>query len=256
MLVGLLTVVDVRPLTSTMVRIGFTGSGLSVLDTWPDQQLKLCIPKPDQREPRLPESDPDDVMSWYQAFMAIPEAERPWMRSFTVRRLTGDRMEIDFVLGDHGPAARWATTARPGDVVGRYGPSADYRRPLPAADWYLFAGDETAVPATATLLESLPEARTMVWLAASPQPMPGPVQWVSSPEEVVAAVRSVTFPPGSGAAWLAGEAGLVRASRRSLVERGMPKSRIEFTGYWRRALSQDDAPTAADLAEAQERLSG
>lgn len=204
----------------------------------------------------MPESDPDDVMTWYQAFMAIPDTERPWMRSFTVRRLAGERMEIDFVLGDHGPAARWAMSAQPGDVVGRYGPSADYHRPLPTADWYLFAGDETAVPATATLLESLPAARTMVWLAASPQPMPASVSWVSSPAELVDTVRLAPFPPGPVTAWLAGEAGLVRALRRSLVERGVPKPRIEFTGYWRRTLTQDDAPTADDLAEAQERLTG
>lgn len=254
MLVGLLTVVDIRPLTSTMARIGLMGPGLSSMDTWPDQQLKLLIPKPDS-EVRLPESDPDDVMSWYQAYMAIPERERPWMRSFTVRRLLGDRLEVDFVLGDHGPAARWAAGARPGDVLGRYGPSADYRRTLPAADWYLFAGDETAVPATATLLESLPGKRTLVWLAAQEQPMPGPVQWVASADEVVAAVRAAPFPPGSATAWLAGEAGMVRALRRSLVERGIPKSRIEFTGYWRRSLTQDDAPTEEDMAEAQERLS-
>jgi NADPH-dependent ferric siderophore reductase len=253
MLTGLLTVTDIRPLTSRMVRIGFTGPGLSSLDTWPDQQLKLCIPKPGQREPLMPSADPADVMSWYQAFMAIPEQERPWMRSFTVRRLTGERMEIDFVLGDHGPAGRWAGSARPGDVVGRYGPSADYRRPLPPADWYLFAGDETAVPAIATLLESLPGKQSLVWLAAKEQPMPGPVQWVT---DVEAAVRSAQFPPGTVTAWLAGEAGMVRALRRCLVERGVPKSRIEFTGYWRRSLTQDDAPTEQDMAEARERLSG
>jgi hypothetical protein len=34
----------------------------------------------------------------------------------------------------------------------------------------------------------------------------------------------------------------------------VPKRRIEFTGYWRKSLTQDDVPTEADLAEAQERL--
>jgi NADPH-dependent ferric siderophore reductase len=138
-------------------------------------------------------------------------------------------------------------------VVGRYGPSADYHRPLPPADWYLLAGDETAVPAAATLLESLPGKQSLVWLAAAQQPMPAPVQWVT---DVVAAVRSASFPPGTVTAWLAGEAGVVRALRQCLVERGVPKSRIEFTGYWRRSLTQDDAPTEQDMAEARERLTG
>jgi hypothetical protein len=57
------------------------------------------------------------------------------------------------------------------------------------------------------------------------------------------------------AAWLAGEASTVRALRRHLVgDRGFAKSDIEFTGYWRRKLTQDDAPTPEDLADAAEKL--
>nr|WP_188296427.1 SIP domain-containing protein [Streptomyces sp. CBMA156] len=71
------------------------------------------------------------------------------------------------------------------------------------------------------------------------------------------AVRSAGLPAGRPFAWLAGEAGAVRALRRHLVEeRGVPKASIDFTGYWRHRLTQDDAPTAEDLADAQERLAG
>jgi hypothetical protein len=56
-------------------------------------------------------------------------------------------------------------------------------------------------------------------------------------------------------AWLAGESGAARSLRRHLVdERGVDKRAIEFNGYWRLRLTQDDAPTTEDLAEAQERL--
>ncbi len=56
-------------------------------------------------------------------------------------------------------------------------------------------------------------------------------------------------------AWLAGESGVVRALRRHLInERGVDKRSIEFTGYWRLNMTQDDPPTEEDLAEAQERL--
>ncbi|MER6792287.1 SIP domain-containing protein, partial [Amycolatopsis mediterranei] len=52
-----------------------------------------------------------------------------------------------------------------------------------------------------------------------------------------------------------GEAGMVRSLRRHLVgERGWAKDVIEFTGYWRRSLTQDDAPTPDDLADAAEKL--
>jgi hypothetical protein len=39
-------------------------------------------------------------------------------------------------------------------------------------------------------------------------------------------------------------------------ERGIDKGAIEFTGYWRRTLTQDDAPTPEDLADAAEKLGG
>ena len=130
MLVDLLDVTASARSRRTSCASRFTGPGLAGMDTWPDQQLKLCSRGPAAR-PRLPEADPADVMSWYQAFLAIPEDERPWLRSYTVRRLQGERIDVDFVLhGDDGPARRGRATARPGDVLGRYGPDEAYRRPL------------------------------------------------------------------------------------------------------------------------------
>ncbi|MEU5986985.1 SIP domain-containing protein [Streptomyces sp. NPDC047434] len=47
----------------------------------------------------------------------------------------------------------------------------------------------------------------------------------------------------------------VRAVRRPLVgERGYDRRSIDFAGYWRRRLTQDNTPTPEDLAEARERL--
>ncbi|GAA3469483.1 hypothetical protein [Nonomuraea roseola] len=46
-----------------------------------------------------------------------------------------------------------------------------------------------------------------------------------------------------------------RAPRRHLVDdRGVAKRSIDFAGYWRLRLTQDDAPTPEDLAEAAERV--
>ncbi|MDV9201562.1 siderophore-interacting protein, partial [Streptomyces sp. Wh19] len=67
------------------------------------------------------------------------------------------------------------------------------------------------------------------------------------------AVREARLPAGSGAVWLAGEAAAVRALRRHLVEEcGLARKAVEFSGYWRRSLTQDDAPTEEDLAWAKE----
>lgn len=260
-LVGWLEVSRVETLTPRMRRVTFTAPEGFV--TWPDQQLKLYFPREGQDVPRLPSSDGDD-MRWYQAFLAIPERERPWMRSFTVRSYDQERglLDVDFVLhGDSGPAARWAAGARPGHVLGRYGPSADYRTTLPEAERYLFAGDETAIPAVGSLLAALPaRARATVVLeihdAAEEQELSSAadveVHWVHR-DGGARLPGKVAELPVPEVAWLAGEAGVVRSLRRHLVERGVPKRMIEFTGYWRRTLAQDDPPTNEDLAEARER---
>ncbi|MBP2336440.1 NADPH-dependent ferric siderophore reductase [Saccharothrix coeruleofusca] len=270
-----LHVTHVERVTPHVVRVSFTGPGLEEFPIWPDQQLKLLFPRPGHGLPELSYTEDEHGMGWYRAFTSVPEQRRPWMRSYTVRRYDPLRQEIavDFVLHEHGagPATRWAASARPGDTIGRYGPAAAYARPLGAADWYLFAGDETAVPAIATLVASLPPATPATAVIevrdeAEEQRLPTrarlSVRWVHRGDQppglgdgLLRAVRATDFPPGEGRAWVAGEAGVVRAIRAHLVrERGLPKPAVDFSGYWRLRLTQDDAPTEEDLAEAREKL--
>ncbi|MFE4971422.1 siderophore-interacting protein [Kitasatospora sp. NPDC056651] len=273
-------VVEVRRITPRTARITFAAEELpDTVGGAPDQQVKLCFPRPGQREPVLPARQ-DDPMGWYQAYLAIPEAERPLLRGFTLRRRRpGTRLvEIDFVLhGDTGPAAAWALRAEPGDRLGMVGPSALYGPSVPfaeaaaAADWVLLAGDETALPAIATLVGALPEGvRAYLWIEvtdrAERQELESraelAVEWLhrdgAAPGALLAEVfRDAALPGGEPFVWLAGEAGAVRAIRRYLVEeQGVSKASIDFTGYWRHRLTQDDAPTAEDLADARERSAG
>ncbi|MCX5109756.1 siderophore-interacting protein [Streptomyces sp. NBC_00378] len=268
--VSYVRVVGVERITPRTARVTFTGDALAgLMEDRPDQQMKLCFPREGQGVPRLPEPEADDTygMRWYEAYIAIPEPERPLLRSFTVRAYDRGRdvMTVDFVLhGDDGPAARWGRDARAGDVLGMVGPSSLYARPLPAADWLLLAGDESALPAIATLLESLPAgARALVCAevadATEERPLDSAgevsVHWVhrDGGGSLADAVRAAPLPAGTGAAWLAGEAGAVRALRRHLIEeRGLHRAAVQFSGYWRRSLTQDDAPTEEDLAWAKE----
>jgi len=257
--VRLIRVVDVQRITPRFARVTFDAADHSSAE--PDQQVKLYFPKPGQTEPVLPAPD-GDFMGWYRAFTSIPEHERPWMRSYTLR--AQDPVVVDFLLHDHaGPATRWASAAKPGDTLGMFGPSTDFARPVPLsrsiaeADWLLLAGDETALPAIGSLAESLPVgARAVAYVEADEQRLDSwgelTVHWVRR-GELVDAVRAAEFLPGNVFAWVAGEASAVRALRRHLVDdREVPKRAIDFAGYWRAALSQDDAPTAEDLADARE----
>ena len=271
-------VVGVRLITPHLVRITFGGDALVDLRyEEPDQQVKLYFPRPGHAVPRLPAADVD-FLRWYEAYGAIPEPERPWMRSYTLRWHDQRRhtIDIDFVLHDDaGPATRWAQSAKPGDTLGMFGPSSTFARPVPisasiaAADWLLLAGDETALPAIGTLIESLPAgARAVAYVEVRDRAEEQrfdtrdevTVHWLHRGDTpagdsglLIDAVRGAEFPPGAVFAWLAGEAGTVRELRRELVgERGVDRRSIEFSGYWRRKLSQDDAPTEQDLADAQE----
>jgi NADPH-dependent ferric siderophore reductase len=178
---------------------------------------------------------------------------------------------------DAGPATKWALSAKVGDTLGMFGPSTTFARPVPlqtsiaAADWLLLAGDETALPAIGSLLESLPSGtRALAYLEVGDSSDEQSfstrgdvtVHWLHRADVppghsdlLVKSLQGAEFPPGSPFAWLAAESSAVRAIRRHLVnDRGVPKGSIEFTGHWRLKLTQDDAPTPEDLAEAQERL--
>jgi NADPH-dependent ferric siderophore reductase len=124
-----------------------------------DQRIKIVPPSP-QGIDAMP-TDPE----WYAAWRALPEAERPPFRTYTVRGVDEGALLVDFALhGPDGPAARWATTAQLGDELLVLGPHAAHPGPHggvdfvppPHTDRLLIAGDETALPAIAGILERLP----------------------------------------------------------------------------------------------------
>jgi NADPH-dependent ferric siderophore reductase len=154
-----------------------------------------------------------------------------------------------------GPASRWASTARPGDRVTILGPVVDDNggvdfRPPPRTDWVLISGDETALPAIAGILEWLPAGiPAKVWIevpyADDIQELPtvadADITWLvrdntslQRTDFVLGSLASATLPEGNPYAWIAGEAGTVKALRRHLVrDRGFDRKAVKFTGYWR-----------------------
>lgn len=268
-----LHVVRTRRVTPSMVRITLGGDPLQDFASGGrDQRLKVFLPHPGQDAPVVPVGAGTD---WFPAWQALDPAVRGLMRSYTVReqRRSPDEVDIDFAL--HGPAgatgeaaagghaARWAVTARPGDRITLLGPvvaenaAVDFRPP-PATDWVLLSGDETALPAVAGILEWLPAGMpARVWLevphAADVQALPtaadADITWLvrddaphgsSRTDVAVEALRTASLPPGTPYAWIAGEAGTVKALRRHLVgERGFDRKAVKFTGYWRRGASEE-----------------
>jgi NADPH-dependent ferric siderophore reductase len=231
-------------LTPHMIRVVAGGDDLaSFPDTaYTDRYVKVVFPLPgvDYPEP----FDMDAVRA------TMPRDRWPAVRTYTVRAFDPAARElvIDFVHhGDVGLAGPWAAAARPGDPLLLLGPGGAYL-PDPAADWHLLVGDESALPAIAAALERVPagvpvHALVEVDGPADEQQLTSPgrldLRWChrdrARPEQLVDALAALAFPAGRVHAFVHGEAGVVRALRRHLLDgRGVRRDDLSVSGYWRR----------------------
>lgn len=257
-------VTDVTPAMRRITLVGpqlgefTTAGGLAqpaFASTGFDDSVRLLFCAPGETEPVLPAQTPSGL--------DMPRDRRLLSRAYTVRRwsaATGE-LDIDVVRHGIGVGCTWAYRAQPGDRIHFYGPSTS--RALPdGVDWMLVAGDETALPAIARLLDELPDdarAKVFIEVADDTDRLELPVRpdveltWLArggaeagTTSLLVDAVRNSDWWEGRPYAWFAGERTTVRDLRRHLLEdRALPKDDIESDGYWRRgdvvALAGDDA---------------
>ncbi len=200
------------------------------------------------------------------SFAALPPGHQPTVRTYTVRRVDPEARQItvDFVVhGEHGVAGPWAASAQPGDTIHLMGPSGAYS-PDPAADWYLFAGDEAGLPAISAALEALPPnaiGRVFVEVAGPEDeidlraPEGVEVYWIYRggradlvPEDragdhapLVEAVTTAQWLPGQVQVFIHGEAQAVMHNLRPYIrkERGVDAKWASISGYWRRGRTEE-----------------
>ena len=219
-----LRVTGAQDITPRMRRVQLTGDDLAEFQPRPGQEIVLQIPQ---------------------------DGAEPARRHYTIRSFdpASRLIDVDFVIhGDHAPAVRWALEAKPGQAIDVRGPRG--RIALgPDADWHLFTGDETTIPAIFGLIEALPQGAKafalieigsdadklalttaadvkLSWLSRNGAP-PGPSRLLLD------AIERFPLPPGKGHAIIIGETSNVRAQRHTLIERGMTREQIYSEGYWR-----------------------
>nr|MDQ2875534.1 siderophore-interacting protein [Actinomycetota bacterium] len=116
-----LQVTSAQPLTPHMQRLEFTAPELDGFSYEPGQDVMLLV---------------------------AADGNRPVRRRYTIRRLDLARrlLTMDVVLHGDGPGERWVRAARPGARIEGIGPRGKITTAT-AADWHLFMGDESALPA-------------------------------------------------------------------------------------------------------------
>ncbi|NUR01612.1 MAG: siderophore-interacting protein [Streptomyces sp.] len=242
-------VVRTERLTPHMQRVVLGGEGLAgfAADTCTDHYVKLLFP-------------PSEGVAYPEPFdlerirEELPREQWPVTRTYTVRAWDPVHRELalDFVIhGDEGLAGPWAARVQPGETVHFMGPGGAYAPDI-SADWHLLVGDESALPAIARSLESLPDGVTahafvevsgpeeeqkidsdveVVWLHRGDRPVG---------EALVEAVRSLRFPEGRMHAFVHGEAHFVKELRQLLrCDLAIPREDLSISGYWRLGHNED-----------------
>lgn len=249
-------VVASKRISPNFVRVTLGGEGLA--DFTPmgfDHWFRFFMPGKDGSL-QLPTKTSN--LGWYAQYLLMGKEHRPTARNYTVRdfRPAGSgefgstaELDIDFVAhGDDSPASAWANNATPGNKVGLLDEGITFQAP-DHIEFAVLVGDESALPAIAGVLRSAP--RELKGAAFIEIPHADDAQQLGEPEGVqvnwvvrtdahgevgaqaAAAVEAATLPSQGVYAFLAGEQKMVAGVRRHLVEHGIPKADITFTGYWR-----------------------
>jgi len=247
-----LAVLRREQLSAHMVRIVAGGPGFAdyVNNDFVDRYVKIVFPQPGVDYP-----EPLDLWAIRET---MPREQWPYTRTYTVRWVdtAAGELAIDFVVhGDEGLAGPWAAQAKPGDSLIFTGPGGAYN-PDPAADWYLLAGDEAALPAMAAVIESLPRhSRGLAFIEVGSE---ADVQEITAPDglelvwlqrggvpagesdQLVEAVRNAAWPDGRVNVFAHGERGYMKGLRDVLFrERGLDRSQVSLSGYWAKGRVED-----------------
>lgn len=241
---------DVRRITPTMQRVTLRGPDLQHLSL-PTfaiaPHIKLLIP-PGDREPVWPELTSHGRLTPHNCTT----------RTYTVRnhRPEVGEIDVDFVLhGEDGIASRWATRACRGDRIGLWERSPTV---LGQHSWFLFLGDQTALPGIGQALGILPasaqalaviqlenmEDRQNLVSAAAVD-----VLWTPRAEKnaLLEIVQKHPWPRHRRPfIWVGAEAGIARPIRNYLRQVScLNRSDISVVNYWKDGVAETSIASVA-----------
>lgn len=246
----LLNFVRKEAISKHLLRVTVTGRDLQ---GFPEDQsgthIKVFFPNRDNGVLELPYRE-GDTLFW--------TANKPVVRAYTARKYHADvnELDIDFVIhGEDSPGGGWAIKAKVGSQIGLVGPAG----PTPLiepADWYIIAGDLTAVPAISAILEDFPsDSQGYVFIEIDDiedkhdikHPQGIVLKWLlrqsNSDQYLLSnAITCLVAPCGakSLSAFIAGENESVIACRKMLKERHqLSRKNMYAIPYWKRGKDEE-----------------
>ncbi|KEA63099.1 Utilization protein for unknown catechol-siderophore X [Marinobacterium lacunae] len=202
----------------------------------------------------------DQASAYVKLMLPRPGSDHPVVRTYTVRAdresNKGREIDIDFVIHkDAGPASSWAMASQPGDsiLVGGPGPTKMVDH---SADWFLFVGDMTALPAISANLERLPEdAQGHVVIevidADDIQTLKAPVNmelhWLVNPHPgmydslLLDKVQQLSWLKGRPSVWCACEFSSMRALRDHFRPHpDLTRDNLYISSYWKLGMKEEE----------------
>ena len=245
-----LEVLSTQRIAPSMVRVRLGGEGFAAItqNDCTDAYVKLLFVKPE-----LGLEPPYDLAALRET---LAPDDQPVTRTYSVREVAADSLSLDFVVhGTEGIAGPWAAAAQPGDRVAFSGPGGGYA-PDASADWHLFAGDESALPAISRAIESLGadargiaviEVRDASEEIAIHAPAGVEVRWLHRGEArqetiglLAETVAALAWPEGRVQAFVHGERESMKAMRDELFKRrGLERAQVSLSGYWAQGRTED-----------------
>ncbi|GAB3423980.1 siderophore-interacting protein [Flindersiella endophytica] len=228
----------VERVSAGFVRVTVSGEELSRYEErHPADAFKVFFPPEGARRIDYPQRGPNGLPYWPDG------TTQPVLRAFTVRDYSPVKQALTFDIADHadGHAMSWLRSDPTGTAIALSGMRRDFAADPEATD-YVFVGDRSALPAIAACVRALPPgARINVHLpeldasdrALLPQHDRLVAHWVR--DDLAAAVTRQPAPPAERAqVWIAGEASIVRAIRRHVLEQWhVSRDDLHATAYWK-----------------------
>ncbi|YCI06265.1 siderophore-interacting protein (plasmid) [Ensifer sp. D2-11] len=242
---SVLTVDGVEDVTPGMRRIRFRTADTRSFDTVDEMHLRILFNFEEIAKEH----------AWRESRSGSPPlVVNPIWRVYTVRFVDSENhvIAVDFVMHDaEGPGCSWARRAKRGDVVGAAGPAGGG---IGHAQWYLLAGDETALPAICRILESLDRTATATVVIEVRTPEDAisftsraavEAKWLYRDADgegrqggLAQAIAAMDFPEDVSQkrfVWVACESRTANAIRATLRMRGVAKQEQSVAAYWHAA---------------------